>query len=139
MESITNITVRYAETDMMGIVHHSRYYPWFEQARTEFIKNAGMSYRKMEEEGVLLPLTETHAKYIIPLKYEDEVKIITHMTRLRAASCEFGYEVYKGEELCTTGRTVHAITDSSFKPYNLKKAKPDMWRILNNLVLKEDE
>ncbi|MCH5184635.1 MAG: acyl-CoA thioesterase [Oscillospiraceae bacterium] len=134
MESITNITVRYAETDMMGIVHHSRYYPWFEQARTEFIKSAGMSYSQMEKDGILLPLAETHAKYIIPLKYEDEVRIFTTMTKLGVASCEFGYRVYRGEELCTTGRTVHAITNADFKPFNLKKADRGVWDRLNSLV-----
>ena len=56
------LTVRYAETDMMGIVHHSRYYPWFEVARTDFIKSTGISYSEMEQQGILLPLTETGAK-----------------------------------------------------------------------------
>ncbi|MBQ6558755.1 MAG: thioesterase family protein, partial [Clostridia bacterium] len=61
--SETFLTVRYAETDMMGIVHHSRYYPWFEVARTEFIKKTGLTYTEMEQMGILLPLTETGAKY----------------------------------------------------------------------------
>ena len=61
--SETHLTVRYAETDMMGIVHHSRYYPWFEVARTDFIKKIGMSYTEMEKMGIMLPLTETAAKY----------------------------------------------------------------------------
>jgi acyl-CoA thioester hydrolase len=137
MESVTNIKVRYAETDMMGIVHHSRYYPWFELARTEFIKNAGMSYAEIEKNGVLLPLVETHARYIKPLKFEDEVAVITHMTKLRGASCEFGYEVYKGYELCTTGRTLHAITDPQFRPFNLKKNKPEIWELFSSLVWTE--
>lgn len=50
--SETHLTVRYAETDMMGIVHHSRYYPWFEVARTDFIKKIGMSYTEMEKMGI---------------------------------------------------------------------------------------
>lgn len=134
MKTTTNITVRYAETDMMGIVHHSRYYPWFEQARTDFIKGAGLSYSDMEKDGILLPLTETHAKYIIPLKYEDEVEVVANLTRLRAASCEFGYEIYRKGELCARGRTVHAITDSSLRPMNLKKRRPQIWDKLNSLV-----
>ena len=67
-KSETFLTVRYAETDMMGIVHHSRYYPWFEQARTDFIKKSGITYTQMEQAGVLLPLAETHCKYIAGLK-----------------------------------------------------------------------
>ena len=68
-KSKTYLTVRYAETDMMGIVHHSRYYPWFEQARTDFIKETGMSYSQMEKMGILLPLVETGARYLNGLTY----------------------------------------------------------------------
>lgn len=93
--SETHLTVRYAETDMMGIVHHSRYYPWFEVARTDFIKKIGMSYTEMEKMGIMLPLTETAAKYYYGLKYEDEVLVTCKMTRLTVARCEFTYEVYK--------------------------------------------
>ena len=53
--SETRLVVRYAETDMMGIVHHSRYYPWFEQARTDFVKKIGYSYSELEKMGFLLP------------------------------------------------------------------------------------
>ena len=60
--SQTRLTVRYAETDMMGVVHHSRYYPWFEQARTDFIKETGLTYSDMERMGILLPLIETGCK-----------------------------------------------------------------------------
>ena len=73
--SKTELRVRYAETDRMGLVHHSRYYPWFEIARGDFIKQSGMSYRAMEEAGVLLPLTETGAKYLDGLKYDEEAVI----------------------------------------------------------------
>ena len=60
--SQTRLTVRYAETDMMGVFHHSRYYPWFEQARTDFIKETGLTYSDMERMGILLPLIETGCK-----------------------------------------------------------------------------
>lgn len=105
--SETHLTVRYAETDMMGIVHHSRYYPWFEVARTDFIKKIGMSYTEMEKMGIMLPLTETAAKYYYGLKYEDEVLVTCKMTKLTVARCEFTYEVYKLPEkkLMTVGKT----------------------------------
>lgn len=134
MENTTCITVRYSETDMMGIVHHSRYYPWFEVARNDFIKKAGMSYSQMEKDGILLPLVETYAKYIVPLRFEDEVRIVTCLSKLKAASCEFCYKVYKGNSLCTEGRTKHAVTDSNFKPVNLKKHNLPLWEKLNGLM-----
>lgn len=136
----TRLTVRYAETDMMGIVHHSRYYPWFEVARTEFIKNSGMSYSEMERNGILLPLTETGAKYHGGLRYEDEVLIKCKLIKLSVARCEFEYEVYKLPEmkLMTTGRTAHGFVNSEFVPINLKKLHPDLWEKLSDLVYKED-
>lgn len=139
--SETRLTVRYAETDMMGIVHHSRYYPWFEMARTDFIKESGMTYTEMENMGVLLPLTETGAKYIEGLKYEDEVLVTCKLTRLTVARCEFNYEVYRLPEmkLMSTGRTAHGFVSREFAPINLKKTYPDLWEKMSNLLYMEDE
>ena len=139
--SETHLTVRYAETDMMGIVHHSRYYPWFEVARTEFIKKSGMSYTEMENMGILLPLTETAAKYYHGLKYEDEVVIKCRLTRLAVARCEFRYEVYKLPEmkLMTTGKTGHGFVGKDFTPINLKKLYPNVYKSLSDLLSKEEQ
>ena len=137
--SETRLTVRYAETDMMGIVHHSRYYPWFEVARTEFIKKSGISYSEMEKMGILLPLTETGAKYHIGLKYEDEVLIKCSLVKLSVARCEFKYEVYKLPQmlLANEGKTCHGFVDENFMPINLKKKHPVVWDKLEELLIKE--
>lgn len=138
MATELKLTVRYAETDMMGIVHHSRYFPWFEAARTEFIKQTGISYSQMEKDGVLLPLSEAGSKYIKGLLYEDIAIVTTRLDSLTVARCRFEYEVYRetenGRELCAKGFTVHGFTDSEFKPLNLKKKNPDLWNRLNDLV-----
>ena len=137
----TRLTVRYAETDQMGIVHHSRYYPWFEVARTEFIKESGMSYSQMEKMGIWLPLVESGAKYIDGLHYEDEVLIKTKLVKLTGVKCEFEYEVYREGDgkLMTKGRTLHAFTDSGFKPFNLKKRFPEVWEKLTELLTTEEK
>ena len=135
--SETRLTVRYAETDMMGIVHHSRYYPWFEQARTDWIKKSGLSYSRMEQMGIMLPLTETQCRYHYGLKYEDEVLVTCRATRLTVARIEFAYEVYKLPEmkLMSEGATKHGFASSSeFKPINLKKTFPHVWERLEALV-----
>jgi len=132
MVTETRLTVRYAETDMMGIVHHSRYYPWFEVARTEFIKHSGISYSEMEKMGILLPLTETGCKYLKGLTYEDEVLIKCRLSDLRVARCRFDYEVYKLPEmtLMSKGHTCHGFVNGEMKPINLKKAHPELWDVL---------
>lgn len=136
MTSKTYLTVRYAETDMMGIVHHSRYYPWFEVARTEFIKKNVMSYSDMEKMGILLPLTETGAKYYHGLRYEDKVMIECRMSRLSVARCEFEYKVYKLPEmqLACEGITKHGFVDKDFCPINLKKKFPEIWEKLSMIT-----
>ena len=140
-KSSTKITVRYSETDKMGIVHHSRYYPWFEVARGDFIKKSGISYGEMEKKGVLLPLTETNAKYYCGLKYEDEVLIKCTLVKLTVARCEFKYEVYKLPEmkLMSEGRTAHGFVNSDFVPINIKKTDSELWEILSGLLITEKE
>lgn len=135
-KSETRLTVRYAETDMMGIVHHSRYYPWFEQARTDFIKKSGLSYSEMERMGIMLPLTETHCKYLYGLTYEDEALITCEIEKLTVARIEFVYEVYKLPEMkkVSVGRTKHGFTDTNLRPINLKKAFPEVWEKLSELA-----
>lgn len=132
----TYLTVRYAETDMMGIVHHSRYYPWFEVARTEFIKKSGITYSEMEKMGILLPLTQTGCNYLHGLKYEDEVLIKCRLSELSVVRCKFEYEVYKLPEmkLMSTGHTCHGFVNGEFKPMNLKKTFPTIWELFCNLL-----
>ena len=92
----TKITVRYAETDQMGIAHHSNYAVWFEQSRTEMIAKAGgLHYRDMEEMGILLPLLELGCSFRVPALYEDELTIRTAITELAPAKVTFRYLVYK--------------------------------------------
>ena len=91
--SETKITVRYAETDQMGIVHHSNYLIWFEAGRTDFIKGSNISYTEMEQEGILIPLAESNCKYIIGAKYEDEIIIKTWVKELTPVKVEFNFQV----------------------------------------------
>lgn len=134
--SETRLTVRYSETDMMGIVHHSRYYPWFEQARTDYIKKIGLTYSELEKIGLMLPLTETQCKYFYGLTYEDEVLITCRMEKLTVARVEFFYEVFKLPEMTkmSEGRTKHGIVDGEMRPINAKKTFPEVWEKLSSLL-----
>ncbi len=132
----TKITVRYAETDSMGVVHHSRYFPWFEVGRTEFFKTCGMSYREVEERGVLLPLLDCYAKFIRGAKYQDDVWIEVSLRRLGAAKCVFDYKIIRCDDECllAEGYTTHGFTDRDFKPLNLKKKHPEIYAALEGLM-----
>ncbi|MDY3928545.1 MAG: thioesterase family protein [Clostridia bacterium] len=136
----TIIKVRYCETDRMGIVHHSRYYPWFEVARDEFMTDMGICYRDLENQGLYLPLIETHSKYIKPATYGDTVIIKCSLIKLSVVKCTFEYEVYResDNELLNIGRTLHAFCDHDMKPISLKKKFPDTYELLTHILKKEE-
>lgn len=137
MISTSKINVRYAETDQMGIAHHSVYAVWYEAARTDFCKEAGMPYSKMEEAGVMTPLTELHCKYIKPAFYDDELIIKTKISKLTPVRVEFFYEVYKKDETSpiNTGTTVHALVGKDMRPINTKKLHPEIYSVMQQSML----
>lgn len=126
----TRLKVRYAETDKMGIVHHSKYYVWFEVARDEFIANLNITYKQVEDMGIMMPLVETHCKYIEGAKYGDEVIIKTSIEELTPIKIAFKYEVVRADDnkILARGNTVQAFVSSDkFKIINLKKKYPELW------------
>ncbi|HOA96525.1 acyl-CoA thioesterase [Acetivibrio saccincola] len=129
----TNLIVRYAETDQMGIVHHSNYPIWFEAARTDYIKKMGLPYSKIEERGFLLPLIELNCKYKSAAKYEDEIVVKTQLKKITYTRVTFYYEVIRKRdgELLTTGETMHVWTDKNLKPVNIKKHALDIYELLS--------
>lgn len=116
IQSRTQVTVRYAETDMMGVVYHGNYLPWFEVGRTTLLKELGLPYRVLEEQGYRLPVLEVNAKYVRPAVYDDTLTIVTTMRERPLLRIRLEYEVYRGEELLATGQTVHAFIDKQGRP-----------------------
>ena len=114
MISKSKVIVRYAETDQMGIVHHSVYPIWFELARTDLAKQAGFAYSKMEQAGVMTPLVELQCKYKKPAHYEDELIVTATVSKLSNVKIEFYYEVFlaDGNKPICTGTTTHALVSS---------------------------
>ena len=109
----TEIRVRYAETDKMGIVHHANYLIWFEAARSELCRSHGFSYREMEADGLLMLVAESYLRYKSPALYEDVLIVRTKVAEVRSRSIRFVYEVYRPEDdvLVTEGETMHLMTD----------------------------
>ncbi|HEV7699166.1 MAG TPA: thioesterase family protein [Pyrinomonadaceae bacterium] len=112
----TEVRVRYAETDQMGIVHHANYLVWFEAGRSELCRQKGFSYKEMEEEeDALLVVAETYCRYKSPAYYEDVVTIRTKVGEIRSRSLRFIYEVYRvaDDTLLAEGETLHLVTDKN--------------------------
>lgn len=116
IQSRVYVTVRYAETDMMGIVYHGSYLPWFEIGRTTLLKEHGLSYRELEAAGYRLPVLEVGVKFLKPALYDDTLTIITTMAEKPVLRIQLAYEVYRGGELLATGQTAHAFIDREGRP-----------------------
>lgn len=136
MISKSKIQVRYAETDKMGIVHHSVYPIWYELARTDLSNLAGFPYSKMEETGLMLPLVGLQCKYISPAYYGDELIVTATVSNLGPAKIEFSYEVYRENIVkpISIGTTTHAIVNLDMKPINSKKLYPEIYKIFENMM-----
>lgn len=130
MKMSTDIIVRYAETDQMGIVHHSVYAIWFEAARTEFGKQIGMPYGECEKRGVMLPLIGLECSFKKPAYYDDIVTIVAFVEKMTPVRLKVAYEVLnkKSHELLATGSTTHVWTNSERHPVNLKKIHPEIFK-----------
>ncbi len=93
--SESQVRVRYAETDPMGVVYHSNYFPYFESARAESIRQLGFTYADMERMGVIMPVVDVHCRYLRPARYDDLLTIKTTLKELPVHhKIEFHHEVY---------------------------------------------
>ncbi len=116
--------VLYFETDKMGIVHHSNYIRYFEEASMNFFDRIGYNFREMEDQGIQRPVVSVEARYISPLEFDDAFQIRTWVEECRAATFTFYYEICKGERLAVSGRSTHCFTRDG-RPVNIRKAMPD--------------
>lgn len=103
----TEVEVRYAETDRMGVVHHSVYFVWFELARTRLCLETGFHYAEVEARGYYLVVTRTEARHLAGASYGERVGIVCWLDKLWSRGLRFGYEVRRGEKLLATGSTEH--------------------------------
>lgn len=133
MVSKTLITARYGETDMMGIVHHSVYAMYYEQARVDFIKQFGVTYKQLEEDGLMMPLISLECKYKKPLKFADEFTVETKVEEIKPSRIKFGYRILNSDgEVINTGSTEHGfVSSSTFKPINAKRLFPELYSQLS--------
>ena len=114
--SRASVSVRYAETDMMGVVYHGSYLPWLEIGRTQLLKDHGVPYRVLEADGFFLPVVEVSLRYLRPAKYDDEVVVTTFLREKPSLRIRMEYELHRGEELIATATSLHVFIDRSGKP-----------------------
>lgn len=112
--------VRYAETDQMGVVYHGNYAVFFEMGRVEWLRNMGVSYKSMEENGIMLPVVSLTMNYKKPARYDDLLTVKTIFKSQTSVKIEFDYEIYNEKgELLTTGYSMLVFVD-------MKTGKPTL-------------
>lgn len=125
----TEIRVRYAETDKMGIVHHSNYLIWFEAGRSDLCRARGFSYKDMEErDDALMVVAESYVRYKSPAFYEDVLHVRTRVAEVRSRSIRFIYEVNRDSDdtVIAEGETLHVVTDGTKKV----KLIPESYKVM---------
>ena len=114
----TKLRVRYGETDQMGYCYYGNYAQYFEVGRVEALREIGMSYRDMEESGIMLPVSDFEVKYFKPALYDDEIKIITKLVKVEGCRLFFEYNIEneQGNIISTAKTTLVFVLKKTMKP-----------------------
>ena len=113
--SSVRVRVRYAETDQMGVAHHSHYLVWCEAARTEHMRHLGASYRDMEQHGLRLPVVDARVRYRTAARYDDPLEVYCWVREIASRLVAFGYALVSADErrLVATAQTTLMAVDSA--------------------------
>ncbi|MCB0506044.1 MAG: acyl-CoA thioesterase [Cyclobacteriaceae bacterium] len=107
----TEVRVRYSETDQMGYVYYGNYAAYYEVGRVEALRSLGMSYRSLEESGIMMPVLESHSKYIKPARYDDLIRLQIIIPTLPTSRITFEYKLFLEETLVHEGSTTLAFVN----------------------------
>lgn len=129
----------YYETDQMGIIHHSNYIRWFEEARDHWMTEMGMSYEEIEAKGILIPVLSVSCEYKKSVRYNETVLIEVKLTAFKGVKFMAEYRVTNKEtgELKVTGTSSHCFVDKELKPIHLKRDYPEVYKMFDE-ALKHD-
>jgi acyl-CoA thioester hydrolase len=135
--SETTVRVRYAETDQMGVAHHSNHLIWFESGRVEYCRQLGFEYKQMEiEDDSFIVVAEVSCRYRRPVVFDDVLTIRTRVTESQRRTIRFAYEIHnQTKELIATGETLHVICDRRGRPKSLPE-KYKQYFPVNSMISK---
>ncbi|WP_035051461.1 acyl-CoA thioesterase [Carnobacterium pleistocenium] len=126
----------YYETDQMGIIHHSNYIRWFEEARTNLLDQMNFGYDQMEKLGIIIPVLAITCTYKSMVHYNDHVYIIPKIEAFNGIRLTISYQIVdKGTgELRTTGESKHCFLDKNNRPISLKKQQPKIYELFDTYL-----
>ncbi|MUT64469.1 thioesterase family protein [Paenibacillus sp. NEAU-GSW1] len=147
------LRVRYQETDQMGVVFHGNYVTWFEIGRTELIRTAGVDYKSIEREGLLLPVVDLQCRFETPARYDDKVIVCTRVSEFSPVRLAFESQIRRVDDehwradiyeterqlpgaKLVSGGTRHVWVNDRFRPARLDKVMPQLYELLHSIALK---
>lgn len=108
----TKIRVRYADTDQMGYMYYGNYATFYEVGRVEMLRSLGLTYKSMEESGIIMPVTDLKCKYILPALYDEEITVKVFIDKMPSLRIHFRYELYnESDDLINMGETTLVFID----------------------------
>ncbi len=134
----TEYRVIYGDSDPFDVVYYANYFDFFERGRTELFRSLGMTYRDLQEQGIFLPVQETHCRFRASARYDDLIVIETGIGFMKKASIRFDYLIYRKEPrtLLAEGYTVHAFVSEERK---VVPAPPDIVNIAKEFMSRENQ
>lgn len=138
MEFIFERKINYYETDKMGVVHHSNYIRYMEEARCSWLENIKMPFSILEENNITIPVLGVNCTYKYHVTFGDTIIIKLFIKEYSGVRMTVGYEMVdkETEKIVFIGETKHCFTDKNLKPVNLKKYKPEFSEKFENLLIK---
>lgn len=127
---------QYYETDQMGMIHHSNYIRWMEEARVDFLHQIGFSYRKMESLGVFCPVLAVQCDYKSKVQFDDQVKIEVGVVQYTGTRLTIAYRMtnLSTDTVCTLASSKHCFLGEGGRPISLKRSHPEMHALFSGLL-----
>ena len=124
--------VQYYETDQMGIVHHSNYIRWFEEARIVFLEEIGFPYQRLEQEGILSPVISVDCSYKSMVHFGDTVLHTARVESFNGIKLKLYYQVLDAQtqKLMACGSSSHCFLNEKGQPVSLKRSRPDLYSVI---------
>ena len=128
---------QYYETDRMGIIHHSNYIRWMEEARIDFLSKIGYSYSRMENEGITSPVISVSCEYKSTVRFGEAVEIKTSLTEYNGVKMKLRYVMTNltDGKICTLAESTHCFLESDGKVAILKRSRPEIHKILSGNIV----
>lgn len=129
--------VNYYETDAMGIVHHSNYIRWFEEARVDFMDKIGYSYKRLTQSGIDIAVIEVCCRYLRPVIFGDTVEIYPNLVQFSPVKMRISYEIKNSDDknVYTTGESLHCFMNKKHKVIRLDRAVPELYDIFKSVEM----